>query len=199
MRIGIDIDDTITDSYEVMFNYAQEFTINTLGRSGNIIENNSIDNHYYARVLHNWTLEEETKFWKEYYEIIMREVKPKTLAAKYIQKLKEEGHTIILITARFRNEEFDVEELTKKWLEQYQICYDQLIVDAEDKLAIAEQEKIDVFIDDSYRNCSSVATTEKKVYLMDSRLNKQFQNEKIKRIYSWPHFYQELGYLGGEK
>ena len=55
MRIGIDIDDTITDSYEVMFNYAQEFTINTLKRSGKIVESDNIYNHFYVRVLHNLT------------------------------------------------------------------------------------------------------------------------------------------------
>lgn len=199
MKIGIDIDDTITDSYEVMFNYAQEFTIHTLGRSGDIIDNNGIDNHCYARVLHNWTLEEETKFWNQYYKDIIKEVKPKTLAAEYIRKLKEEGHTIILITARFKVEEFDVGELTKKWLEQHQICYDKLIIDAEDKLTIAKQEQLDVFIDDSYSNCNRILKSDAKVYLMDSRLNKQFQNEKIKRIYSWPHFYQELEKLGGKE
>ena len=49
MIIGIDIDDTIADTYEVMFNYAQEYTANVLGREPAIKELNSCKTHFYTR------------------------------------------------------------------------------------------------------------------------------------------------------
>ena len=49
MIIGIDIDDTITDTYEVMMGYAQEYTLDVLGREPIINETNSCSNHLYIQ------------------------------------------------------------------------------------------------------------------------------------------------------
>ena len=68
---------------------------------------------------------------------------------------KEEGNEIIFITARFSNSDFniDVENITKYWLLQNDIPYDKLIINANEKQKVAIEEKIDVFLDDSIRNC----------------------------------------------
>ncbi len=91
MIIGIDIDDTITDTYEVMVNYAQEYTINNLKREPILNEGNCSD-HFYARFLHNWQNEEDIDFLKDYYEKIIVNVRPKTLALDYLKKIHDEGN-----------------------------------------------------------------------------------------------------------
>ena len=88
MRIGIDIDDTIADSYEVVFAYAQKYTINELGRTGKI-ENCIAKHHSYVNAMHNWNTEEEMNFWHEYFGKIITQIKPFTFAVETIQKLKE--------------------------------------------------------------------------------------------------------------
>lgn len=189
MIIGIDIDDTITDTYEVMMGYAQEYTLDVLGREPIINETNSCSNHLYIQYLHNWNKDEDLKYLELYYENIIKEVRPKTLALKYLNKLKEEGHTIVLITARWETEYIDIVGLTKEWLRENNVPYDKLIVNAENKQIAAKQENLDIFIDDSFKNCQMVSDIGIKTFIMDTRTNGNLDDERIKRVYSWPHFY----------
>ena len=189
MIIGYDIDDTITDTYEVMMGYAQEYTLDVLGREPIINETNSCSNHLYIQYLHNWNKDEDLKYLELYYENIIKEVRPKTLALKYLNKLKEEGHTIVLITARWETEYIDVVGLTKEWLRENNVPYDKLIVNAENKQIAAKQENLDIFIDDSFKNCQMVSDIGIKTFIMDTRTNRNLDDERIKRVYSWPHFY----------
>lgn len=191
MIIGIDIDDTITDTYEVIMGYAQEYTINNLNREP-ILKNADCTNHMYTKVLHDWKTDEDLEFLKLYYEKMIKEVKPKTLAVKYLKKLHEEGHKIVLITARWEAEYFDLIKTTEEWLKENDVSYDKLIVNAENKLIACKDEKVDLFIDDSISNCNLVSSGGIKTYIMDSRTNKNMDNEKIERIYSWPHLYFKI-------
>lgn len=194
MIIGIDIDDTITDTYEVMFNYGQEYTANVLKREPIISNVNNCNTHFYTKSIYNWTDDEEKRFFELYYEKIIRNVNPKTLALEYLQKIKEDNNKIVLITARWQPEEFDldVEKETRNWIEKNNIPYDKLVINAINKEEIAKQEKIDVFIDDSFFNCQAVSDVGIKTYIMDTRVNKELNREDIERVYSWPHVYMKL-------
>ena len=79
MRIGIDIDDTIADTYEVMFNYAQEYTVNVLKREP-VIRDVESQTHFYIEALHDWNEEESEKFWMMYFKKIIENTKLKTFA-----------------------------------------------------------------------------------------------------------------------
>lgn len=192
MNIGIDIDDTISDTFEVQFNQAQYYTINTLKRDGKIRELTNINSHFYNRYLHSWSQEEEMNFFTKYYKECLEKIRPKMYAVETIKKLKEEGNKIILITARFNWVNVNVEEVTLKWLKDNNIEYDKLIINALDKSKIAVDNKIDVFLDDSFENCINVSRCNIKTYIMDSRVNRTLSDDKVERVYSWPHFYQKI-------
>lgn len=198
MIIGIDIDDTITDTYEVMVNYAQKYTIEVLKREP-ILEEINCDNHFYTKSLHNWKDEEDLEYLNQYYEKIVNEVRPRTLAVEYLEKLHNEGNKIVLITARWESNKFDVTELTKQWIETNGIPCDKLVINAQNKLIAAKQENVDVFIDDSFSNCQMVSNAGIKTYLMDTRINKGLVDEKIERIFSWPHLYMKLNEFNKNK
>ena len=191
MNIGIDIDDTISNTYDILFNYAQKYTIVDKNRQLKHVNRNATT-HMYATTFHNWSSEEETEFFNKYYGNILKEVKPKMFSAEIINKLKSEGHKIYLITARFKVETADVKGLTLKWLKENNIKYDELIMNIEDKLKMAKEKKIDIFVDDSIKNCEAIANGNIKTFMMDSIVNINYQNEKVKRVYSWPHLYQEI-------
>lgn len=192
MNIGIDIDDTISDTYEVQFNVAQYYTINTLKRDGKIKELTNLNTHFYNKYLHDWNDEEEMNFFTKHYKECLEKIIPKMYAVETIKKLKEEGNKIILITARFDWADVNAEETTLKWLKENNIEYDKLIVNAQDKAKIATENKIDVFLDDSFDNCVNVSKCNIKTYIMDSRVNRALNNDKVERVYSWPHFYQKI-------
>ena len=117
MRIGIDIDDTISDTYEVAFAYAQKYTIEDLHRDGKIQDVIS-RHHDYLNSMHNWSEEEERNFWYKYYEKILNKIQPLTFAVETINKLKEEGNEIVLITARWPEPGCDIEGITLKWIQE---------------------------------------------------------------------------------
>ena len=191
MNIGIDIDDTIANTYDVLFNYAQYYTIHDIGKEIKDVNRNSITNMYCTN-FHNWNKKEDKEFLDKYYEKTVLKVQPKMYAVENIKKLKESGDKIYLITARFLSDKFDVKKLTKDWLEKYGIPYDKLILNSQNKVIAAKENNIDIFVDDSIKNCTEMANAGIKTYMMDTIVNKDFENENIERVYSWPHLYQKI-------
>ena len=190
MNIGIDIDDTISETFEILLPYSQKYTIEDLKRESNIDINKNLSNHLYVEKVNNWNDIETKNFWEKYYGTILREVKIKKFASETINRLKEKGHKIYLITARSKVFNSNTEQITKKWLIDNNVEYDKLIINASDKLKIIKENNIDLFIDDSYTNCKEVSeNTNTHVYMMTSMINRNFKDEKIKRVYSWPEIY----------
>ena len=66
MRIGIDIDDTISNTYDILFNYAQKYTIEDIKKEIKQVNRNAIT-HMYTTTFHNWSKEEERNFFDRYY------------------------------------------------------------------------------------------------------------------------------------
>jgi len=192
LRIGIDVDDTITETYETMFAYAQEFNYSILKKECSYKPFYDLPCHKTIEFLHNWTKEELNQYYDMYYDKILKNAKRKTLSKEYINKLKAENNEIIIITARPDTDKVDAEAVTKNWLEENGIAYDEIITNADVKGAIAKEYNIDVFIDDSMENCVDVSNYGIKSYIMDSRTNSKNYDERVKRIYSWPQFYQEI-------
>ena len=202
MRIGIDIDDTLTNTYELTFNYAENYTINVLNKEVKQVEREKITNEF-TRNFHNWTDEEDKKFWDQYYEKIVTNVSIKMYAKEVLDTLRKEGNEIYFITARHKSDLFDVKETTKNWLEKNDIKYEKLFVDVYNKGETAKENNIDFFIDDNITNCLNVSNIGIKTCIMDSLTNCNFNDEKIKRVYSWPHLYQVINKykeeMGGSK
>lgn len=189
MNIGIDIDDTISETYEMLFAYAQKYTIEELGKSGEITRIET-PTHHVIEVMHNWNQEEFDNFFEKYHGEIIEKLNIKPFANEVIQKLSE-NNKIILITARWELENISVTELTKKWLKEKGVHYDKIITDAQDKALIAKENNIDLFIDDSFENCRKVSDVGIKSFVMETRTNTSYKDDRITRVYSWPHIYQE--------
>lgn len=191
MIIGIDIDDTIADTCEIMLNYAQEYTIDVLKREP-ILKDGNCNTHFYVQYLHDWKEGEDMEFLNDFYEKIIQETRPKTLAIKYLQKLHEEGNKIVLITARWESDKFDVVKTTEEWIKKNNVPCDKLIINAENKLVACKQENVDLFIDDSFSNCQMVSESGIKTFIMDTRANKGLNDSRFERVFSWPHFYMKI-------
>lgn len=191
MNIGIDIDDTISNTYETVIPYAQKYQIEELHKSPILDRSGEFATHKYTKVLHNWNEEEENTFWEKYYVSMLPKITAKALASESIKKLSE-NNKIYLITARWDNEEKEVSKITKKWLEDNDIKYDKLILNAETKLEACKKYNIDIFIDDSFSNCKKLLENGIRTFIMDSQVNRKYNDEKITRVYSWPHICQEV-------
>lgn len=190
MNIGIDIDDTISETFETLLPYSQKYTVEDLKRKSEIDMNQNFLDHFYIVYMNGWNEQEAISFWNKYYGEILRRVNIKKFAAEVINKLKQEGHKIYLITARWDMPNDDIQGITKQWLIENNIEYDELIINSSDKLQWVKEKNIDIFIDDSFNNCKSIVeNSNAKVYMMTSRVNVNFNYEKITRVYSWPEVY----------
>ena len=191
MNIGIDIDDTIANTYDVLFKYVQEYTIHDIVTDREKANRDIIAQMYHTN-FRNGDKKQDKEFLNRYYEKTVLKVEPKKNAVEKIKKLKEEGNQIYLITARFPSNKFDIEELTKDWLKKYDIQYDKLILNSENKVITAKEYCIDIFVDDNIKNCTEMAKVGIKTYIMDTIVNKDFKDENIERVYSWSHLYQKI-------
>ena len=79
----------------------------------------------------DWTDDEIWTFYLENIGRITPSLDAIEGASKYIKKLKQDGHTIYIISGRDNGEYTDSYNMTKNWLEKYDITYDKLfLVDA---------------------------------------------------------------------
>ena len=187
MIIGIDIDDTITDLSDIFLKYA------TLYNKENEIDFKIDKTQWDIDKAFGWNNDDFMKFSKKYLEILLNEAKPKKGCVDVINKLREDGNKIVIITARNSEELIDPYEFTKNWLELNNIGFDKLVVNSNKKEEDCINNKIDVFVDDRLENCEKVyEKLHIPVFLFDSVYNTNDKNSLIERVFSWEEVYSKI-------
>ena len=187
MRIGIDLDDTITKTDEILFKYAKIYN-----EEEKILFNINREEWNLTKAF-GWNEENIKEFFSKYLKSIYEKAEIKENAKEKINALKNDGNKIIIITARDTKSLNEVHEVCKDWLINNKVNVDKIVVDGEDKAQKCLENKIDIFIDDNVYNCESVYKNLKiPVLLMNSRYNKEYQNPNIKRVYNWNEIYNEI-------
>lgn len=186
MRIGIDIDNVISNFNEMLL---ETYLIHDKElRNTGIINPNA---KYIRTGMFDWSNEEELSFYKDNIECIAKKLKVKEKAKEYIDRLHSDGHLIYIITGRDNGEYSEPYNMTKKWLDENNIYYDNLILtDAYDihaKSLECLKNDIDIMIDDSVRICSDLITSGITTILMDTPYNRKIN---IKRVKNWEEFYE---------
>jgi hypothetical protein len=186
VRIGIDIDNVISNFDEMLL---ETYLIHDKElRNTGIINPNA---KYIRTGMFDWSNEEELSFYKDNIECIAKKLKVKEKAKEYIDRLHNDGHFIYIITGRDNGEYSEPYNMTKKWLDENNIYYDNLILtDAYDMHAKSLEclkNDIDIMIDDSVRICSDLITSGITTILMDTPYNRKIN---IKRVKNWEEFYE---------
>ena len=193
MNIGIDVDDTISNSFETIFADSQKFDIE-LGNSGEPKQYGKISDHNQIETLYShWTNEQIELFWKKYFIKVLTVARPKDCVAEVLKNLKEEGYNIIIITSRYEELEgsTEIEDYTRKWLDKNGIVYDKLVLGANDKLKAAKENDIDLFIDDSIKHCRNAQSGNIRTILYTSICNQGVETPDLERAYSWVQIYDK--------
>lgn len=185
MRIGIDIDDTMGNFSETLFNYALEYD-KSLRNTGIVCENdNLIDGKF------DWSEDEYNYFYRKYIELTGHNLKTFKDVKKVIDKLRKLEHKIIIISLR-GDGYINASLMTTKWFEKNNIVVDKIILNAKNKSEVALKEKLDCFMDDLPYNCESVLKLGIKTFLYTSYRNKNYSNKNIQRINNWEEFYKKI-------
>lgn len=186
MKIGIDIDNVISNFNDTLLT---EYLLHDKELRNSGIINKNAD--YIRKGMFDWNEKEETNFYKNNIERIAKKLGVIECAKEYIDKLHDDGHIICIITGRDNGEYTEPYNMTKKWLEDNNIYYDDLILtDAYDKHAKTKQcleHNIDIMIDDSVSICSDCVENGITTILMDTPYNRY---SNIQRVKSWKEFYR---------
>lgn len=181
MRIGIDIDNVIS-------NYEEEVEKEFLNNNAKVVDKTKwIDSGRY-----NWPIEKTIEFYNNNVQKIASNLKTIENAEKYINKLKEDGDKIYIISGRDNGEYIKPYEMTEKWLKENKINYDELILtnsaDSHAKTEECIKNNVECMIDDSPRICKDLQENKIKVWMMERKLRPQ-KNYDIEMVSSWKEIY----------
>lgn len=175
MNIGIDIDDTLTNS----FDYFQRYVAEYFNVSSDYLKGKNIS---YSNLPNVWK-NKELDFFKAYYDKVVPFTPFKEYAREALNKLKEAGHRIVIITARTKAFYQDPYKTTVDELNIGNISYDKLVCST-NKAEACKEEKIDLFIDDIVENVESVKKLGIEVLLFTSKEN-ELKKTSLNRVNNW--------------
>ena len=187
MKIGIDIDNVLSNFNEVLLNDYLEHD-KTLNNSGIIHKDE------YIRKMFDWNASYEQDYYKNNIERIASLFTPIKDSSKYVNKLKEEGNEIYIISGRDNGEYSEPYNMTINWLKKNNIPYDKLILTNaykhQEKADICKAIGIDVMIDDSINVCTKCSECNIECILFETPFNKK--ENRFNRLKSWKEIYNYI-------
>lgn len=186
MIIGIDLDGVILDS-EMEYRIEAEFYDKNILKRNSLINKNELE--IFKR--YDWSEKEKNNFKPIIKECAKRsQIMPG--AKKVIDLLKAEGHKLILVSARGKDDK-QMRTIGMESLKKYDIYLDKYYFGNKDKLSICKNENIDVMIDDNYMNCQKVSSGNIfTLYFADGGMKSLDENEYLKAVYNWGEIYSEI-------
>lgn len=187
MRIGIDIDNTITDTQKIFLEYCYIYD-KTLRNSGIINEDSANVQEKF-----DWSNEEQIYFNKRYVDDVIKNAIIYADAKRIINLLYQEGHEIYFITARSKKYCLKTHEITSDWLKSNDIKFSKLISEAEIKIKECIDNQIDIMIDDSYKIYKNLNTNNIQCVLYKNKINSNLIDKGTDSFVSnWIEFYNYI-------
>ena len=141
----------------------------------------------------DWTEEETNRFLEKYHTKITEEANFMPGAKKVLKMIKEEGHELIIISARGYINKKTIKITQQKFKENDLEIFSKYYWATPQKTEVCIKEKIDIMIDDSYQNCKSISEAKiKTVYLKDAPSYDLKENQYVKVLYNWGEIYRYI-------
>jgi uncharacterized HAD superfamily protein len=184
MRIGIDIDDTISKTNEKLVEEAIKYDRERVkGKGFKDPDAYSFMEMFYWNVVDVDTFLKTFRAGNSFLELDAKEG-----AQEVINKLYDEGNEIYFITRR--NNSFKMKHMTKKWLKKNGFKYNKVFFYIKDKGKFGSDLELDYFIDNDEKNVYEALEYGIKSYLMDTKYNKDVLD--LERVNSWSEFYNKI-------
>ena len=188
MRIGIDLDGVIFDSEKEFRVYSELYDMIDLK------QNSKTDNRKLKfQDRFQWSEKQTKDFLKKYHKQIIEESNFIPGVKRILKLLKEDGHSLILITARGGLNKDMIRITEKRLKENGMYIFDKYYWATENKEKVCQKENIDIMIDDFCKNCENIANTKiKTIYLKDAPSYDLEENKYIKVLYNWGEIYRYI-------
>ena len=188
MKIGIDLDGVVFDSEKEFRVYSELYDMIDLQ------QNSKVDNQELKfQDRFQWTQVQIEGFLKKYHKQIIVESNFMPGVKRILKLLKQDGHSLILITARGGMNK-DMIKITEERLKETGMnIFDKYYWATENKDEVCIKENVDIMIDDFYQKCRSIANSKiKTIYLKDAPSYDLEENDYIKVLYNWGEIYRYI-------
>jgi uncharacterized HAD superfamily protein len=179
MRIGVDIDGVIADSYTVWLQELNRY----YGKNIAILE------HYDMHLAFDIPYDDMNEFFIQNTAHLYNLPQPMQGAKEGIQTLLTKGHEVIYITARVPEEK----EVTINWLQKHEIPHEHVVFAGfNSKADLVNQWGMHVFIEDYLVNAQTIADSGVPVLLLNAAYNQGELPTEIIRCHSWQDLLVEI-------
>lgn len=186
MKIGIDIDGVIMNSENVFRVKAELYDLLELHKQG------QVNNLAWAQERYDWTGEQVKEFQDKYLLEASQEASLMAGAKEVIQLLQNQGHELIIITARGGYIE-EMRHVIEDKFQEEGLTFAKYYWKTIDKLQICKQENIDIMIDDRADICEEVAKAEiKTLYFRDVNREKIEKTSYLQEVNTWGEVYRKI-------
>ena len=193
MRIGLDIDNVITDFDKKMLD---EFLKEDKNKRNKGIINPKGN---WIKDFFDWSVDEVNDFFNKSMEGFAIHLEPRKDAKYYMDKLLNDGHSLYLISHRVYPHYLHPYETTTKWLEDNNINYTKLILSEDtNKTKECKENNIDVMFDDGRINCRQLQENNVNCYLMATEYNKR-NSDDLKIVNDWEELYEVINKMKKKK
>ena len=136
--------------------------------------------------------------WWDFYDTfgpeLISQAKLKIECKKYVDLLRKSGDKIIFISARGESHmpSHNPYVITHNWLKKQEIKYDKLICRDSNKVDAAINNKVELFIDDSFSVCQRLSNVNIPTILFTASTNENIKDlpHNCTRANSWKEVYQ---------
>jgi len=174
VRIGVDIDGVVSDSYPFwMKELNQHF-----GKNITVLDD------YEMHLVFDVSRDAMNDYFVSNAERLLMAPKPISGAKEGLETLLREGHEVIYITARTPEER----EVTVRWLTLCEIPHEYervLFAGFSSKLELVKHWGIEAFIEDYQVNAKLIANSGVPVFLLNASYNQEELPTGITRCHSW--------------
>ena len=164
MRIGFDLDDTLSDNS----GYMQAFWQNYIAQNNLPFKLVKKDTGNLAEMF-DWSKEVFLESWEKAGLDYLTGAPARKNAKVLLAQLQKEGHEVYVITQRFWGDPY---EISKNWLDSNGIPYDKLVVKAKDKLAACKEHNVNIYLDDKISAVDNLNQNGVKSIVMNTFFNK---------------------------
>lgn len=187
MKIGIDLDGVVFNTEMLWSTYAELYDCIELNKNSVITKEEPRFQERY-----DWSEEEKNAFLDKYADITEFDLMPG--AKQVIKMFKEDGHELVVITARgaISNQKEGASIAARK-LEDEGIKFDRYYWKQSEKLDVCKMEKVDVMIDDNYHICETLKEAGILVIYFNSLSRKHLEEKDgLREVSNWGEAYRVI-------
>ena len=194
-NIGVDVDGVLTNLEKFQLENGKKF----FGENKVVNEN-----AYDVKDIFDCSSSEREKFWLKYIWKYSIEEEITPYASDALNKLKDEGNKIYIITGRVHTTKTGIKgklfrKMLEDWLEKNKIPYEQIVYcdeknSADDKYEACEHLNIDIMLEDKVENIKALKKIS-KIICFNSKYNNDYIDQDIYRVNDFNEAYNIISKL----